>query len=90
MRTKEESRAIIERALTGAVVDIEQQFGADSLITKENKHEFIARNKKLREEKDRKIEIDKMLRQANKEIEGDRDFDLRESMGYGKGRRVGD
>ena len=89
MRTKEESRAIIERALAGAAVDIENQFGAGSLITKENKHEFIARNKKLREERARKIEIDRMLIQANEEIESDRDFDLRESMGYGPGRRTG-
>ena len=90
MRTREESRTIIETAMAGALVEIGEKYGHDNIITNENKHEFKAKHDNERAERLRKAEIQRMLHQANKEIEQEREYDLRDSMGYGQGRRTGD
>ena len=90
MRTREESRSIIETAMAGALIEISEKYGHDKVITNENKHESKAKRDNERAERLRKAEIQRMLQQANKEIEQEREYDLRDSMGYGQGRRTGD
>ena len=90
MRTREESRAIIETAMASALVEIGEKYGHNNIITNENKHEFKAKHDNERAERLRKAEIQRMLQRTNKEIEQERDHDLRDSMGYGQGRRMGD
>lgn len=90
MRTNEESRAIIEKAMAGALIEIGEKYGHENIITNENKHEFKAKHDNERALRLRQAEIQRMLQQANKEIEQERDYDVRDSMGYGQGRRMGD
>ena len=90
MRSKEESRAIQAKAMASALIEIGEKYGHDKVITNDNKHEFKARHDKERAERLRKAEIQRMLQQANKEIEQEREYDVRDSMGYGQGRRTGD
>ena len=92
MRTKEESRAIRNKAMASALVEIGDKYGHDKVITNDNKHEFKAKNDNERAERLRKAEIERMLQQANKEITQERDHDERATYGYGlgKGRNTGD
>lgn len=94
MSTKEErdeiSRAKRLKATTSAMIEICARFGEENVITKENKHIHIARRNKEIAERNRRVEIAIMLQRASKDIEKERDIDLRESMGYGQGRRMGD
>lgn len=92
MRTKEESRAIQARAMASALVEIGEKYGEENVITNDNKHEFIARRNKERAEHARKVEVALMLQRANKEVVQEREYDERETYGYGlgKGRNTGD
>ena len=90
MRTKEESRAIQAKAMASALIEIGEKYGHDKVITNDNKHEFKAKHDKERAERLRKAEIARMLQQASKEIVEEREHDIRDSMGYGQGRRMGD
>lgn len=90
MRTKEESRAIQSKALASALIEIGEKYGHDKVITNENKHEFKTKHDKERAQRLRKAEIQRMLNKANKDIQQDRDYDVRDSMGYGQNRRMGD
>lgn len=76
--------------MAGALIEIGEKYGHDKVITNENKHEFKAKHDKARKERLRKAEIQRMLQQTNKEVEQERDYDARDSMGYGQGRRMGD
>lgn len=90
MRTKEESRAIQAKAMASALIEIGEKYGHDKVITNDNKHEFKAKHDKERAERLRKAEIARMLQQTSKEIVEEREHDIRDSMGYGQGRRMGD